>query len=364
MLGPAGASPAERWVAQGRAAAAQDLLQRLLASGGFEPVLILAADEPAADRLASAGGQRLEPPAGSFHFGRALAETIRRHRLAQLAYFGGASAPLVSEPLLQEALGLLRSGGAGTSVVNNLHSTDWALLGDAEAVLARPERFPSDNSLGWVLSREAGLPVLDLPPGAATRLDIDTPADVLLAAAHPRAGPSLAACLSDAPDSMRDALRGVRQVLQQPASQLTLIGRTSAHAWAELERRTQTWVRVFAEERGMLASGRLQRGEARSLLYRLGGDGSEESLVRGLAEISDGVLWDTRVWMAASGSWPSTADRFASDLGWAEQISEPGLRRLTLAIRAAGIPILAGGHGVVAGGLYALLESLDAVDFA
>jgi hypothetical protein len=284
--------------------------------------------------------------------------------LEQLAYFGGASAPLASEQVLRGALDLMRSQAAGTTVVNNLHSTDWALLGAAKAVTDRPQRFPNDNALGWVLSQEAGVPVLDLPASAATRLDIDTPTDLLAAVDHPDLGRALATFLRQAPPALLKAVNQVRRVLRTPASQLTLIGRTSSHAWAQLERRTQIWVRVFAEERGMLASGRLERGEVRSLLYGLAGDSSPERLVQILSAISQAVLWDTRVWMAAAGGWPSAADRYAADLGWVEQIKDPSLLRLSRAIQESTIPILAGGHGVVAGGIYALLESMEAADFA
>jgi hypothetical protein len=364
MLPPAGSSPAEAWVARGRAAAAEDLVGRLRRSSAFGPVFSLAAEAADTERMAAAGAEPLAPPPGRFHFGATLAHLIHERNFTQLAYFGGASAPLAAEGSLRSAAELFHSQPKGTSVVNNLHSTDWGLLGAGEAVAARPERFPNDNMLGWVLSQEAGLPVVELPASAATRLDIDTPTDLLLAAGHPSAGPCLAAFLTQVPEGLLDICDRIRGVLRTPASHLTLIGRTSANAWAQLERRTQCWVRVFAEERGMLASGRLERGEVRSLLWALAEGGSPERLVQALAEISRAVLWDTRVWLAAAGSWPAAPDRFASDLGWVDQVEDVGLRRLTQAIRAAPIPILAGGHGVVAGGIYALLESMDAADFA
>ncbi len=70
------------------------------------------------------------------------------------------------------------------------------------------------------------------------------------------------------------------------------------------------------------------------------------------------LLWDNRVWMAHRGLWPSAADRFASDLGWAEQVNHPDLAALTRALHGARIPILTGGHSLVSGSLLALLESL------
>lgn len=109
----------------------------------------------------------------------------------------------------------------------------------------------------------------------------------------------------------------------------------------------------------MVASGRLRDGLVRSLvgemLERMGPD----PFIRFLQNLTDGVLWDTRVWMAHRGEWPSKADRFAADLGRIDQVSDPALRHLTRAIWKASIPIFTGGHGVVSGNVIALLETLQ-----
>ncbi len=65
--------------------------------------------------------------------------------------------------------------------------------------------------------------------------------------------------------------------------------------------------------------------------------------------------------MAARGGWPPAHERYAFDLGWSDQISDPELRDWASAISEATIPILAGGHGVVAGGLLAMLETLEKI---
>lgn len=62
--------------------------------------------------------------------------------------------------------------------------------------------------------------------------------------------------------------------------------------------------------------------------------------------------------MGATGSWPSANDRFAADLGWVDQIENQRSRELAQAVQAADFPILTGGHGLVSGGIYALLESM------
>jgi hypothetical protein len=148
------------------------------------------------------------------------------------------------------------------------------------------------------------------------------------------------------------------RVLGTPAESLALIGRVSEAAWRDIVQRSQVWVRVYAEERGMRASGRLARGEVRSLLAEMIEAQGAESFVARLADLVQGVLWDTRVWMAHRGPWPNAADRMAADLGWLDQIVDPGLRRLTEAIAASPVPILTGGQGVVAGSLRAFVEAV------
>ena len=72
--------------------------------------------------------------------------------------------------------------------------------------------------------------------------------------------------------------------------------------------------------------------------------------------MADAAIFDTRIIMAARGSLPAAADRFASDLLRPEWVSDPWLREFTEAARNASIPLLLGGHGVVSGGLFALAE--------
>ena len=79
-----------------------------------------------------------------------------------------------------------------------------------------------------------------------------------------------------------------------------------------------------------------------------------------LAELVDGVLFDNRVILAARGLWPSTVDRFNSDLYRWERVEEPFLRHFTRVAAAVRVPMVLGGHAVVAGGLMALVELFEA----
>src|SRR5262249_43642431 len=141
----------------------------------------------------------------------------------------------------------------------------WLVWNRASAVTDRPERFETDNALGWVLKTEAGQPVRALPATAATRVDLDTPSDLQLLALHPRTGPALASYLRAAPKPAGQwAPAGQR--LFTPAGRIALIGRVASGVWAHLEANSQAWLRVFSEERGMTASGRLAAGQVQSLV--------------------------------------------------------------------------------------------------
>jgi len=358
MTPPAGETRAERWMAEGRAAAASDLLQTLSHSERIGPLYLLAAEEEDRRRFQALGAVPWDGAGEPFHFGRSLAAFADWAGVEALAYFGGASAPLLTARLAEEACDRLERASGPLAIVNNLHSTDWILLNSARGLARLAPLLPTDNPLGWVLSHEGGFVVETLPACAATRADVDTPTDLLLLTHHPDLGPAARRFLSNAPPHLKQSVESLLEVLVTPAKTLAVIGRSTSHLWQMLERKTQIWVRLFVEERGMLASGRLTRGVVRSLLGEALDSWGPSEFVSHLAGMSDAALWDTRVWLATRGPWPSAADRFAADLGWAEDVGDPALRALTEAILQAPIPILTGGHGVVAGSALALLEAL------
>jgi len=358
LLPPAGASRAERWVAAGRLAAALDLVACLRRLEDLGPISCLA-DEPE-DRLAlsAAGVLPWSSPTAPFHFGRVLGEFAAAHPRQGMVYFGGASAPLATPHLLQPSLAQVRRTETPLALVNNYYSTDWMIVSDADRMLGFVEHLTGDNPLGWVLEHDAGIQTLGLPPSGGTRADVDTPSDLLLLHGHPALGPALRHFLEAAPAESLAKIRGLKAVLTTPGKTLGVIGRSSSHLWRELERKGEFWVRLFVEERGMLANGRAARGEVRSLIGELVDLLGPAAFVARLAEMADAVLWDTRVWMAHRRLWPSASDRFSADLGWYDDVADRDLRALAEATDRAPIPLLCGGHGVVSGAGLALLESL------
>jgi hypothetical protein len=355
MVGGGGQSDVERALSGAHRAAARDLLEMMLStelSADLIDRAVVATDDASwGDTLADLPiDVDLDSSGETFHFGQRLVGLIERYDAQRVLYSGGASAPLLSVGHWNEVLTRLAEAGR-LVLTNNLHSCDWVGFAPAREVASLVAREANDNAIAWVLANEGGMPVESLPVSAATRFDLDTPADLLIAQRHPGIGPRLRRFLDElgweAP--WLDAV-------------LAVIGRASATAWAALERATRCWVRVFAEERGMRASGRQEQGEVRSLLSDYLELVGFEGFFAELAALVGGVLFDNRVILAARGLWPSAADRFNSDLYRWEEVEEPFLRRFTQTAAESGVPMVLGGHSVVAGGLLALVEVLDAGD--
>jgi hypothetical protein len=357
-VGGWGQSDVERALDGAHRAAARDLLELLLRTGMVGRAVVATDDAAWGETLADLPVEvDLDPVGEPFHFGRRLAGLIERYDARCVLYSGGASAPLLSAERWAELLA--RLGEAQRLVVtNNLHSCDWVGFVPAVDVAPLIAQESNDNALAWAMAYEGGLPVEHLPPSAAARFDLDTPADLLIAHRHPGIGPHLRHCL----DGLGWQSRRLDRVLDAMACEggsLAVVGRVSAAAWASLERATRCWVRVFAEERGMRASGRQERGEVRSLVADYLEHVGVERFFGELAELVDGVLFDNRVVLAARNLWPSTFDRFSSDLYRWDRVEESFLRRFTRAAADARVPVILGGHAVVAGGLMALVETFE-----
>ncbi len=339
------------WVQQARREAARDLLEQLLGLDGVDRVVLVTPD---AAGLELAGVEVVRSAPGPAHVGEMLARLVREFGIERLLVAGGGAAPLLSTEMLEQVVRRLREADR-LVLTNNRFSSDWAAITPAVALLRHVERLPRDNMLGWVLSTEGGLASEALPASSASRLDIDTPIDLLALRLHPATRPGLRRYLEELPLPV-ERLRSVVDVLATPASQLFIAGRLAPDAWRALNEATRCWLRVLAEERGMVSSGRQERGEVFSLLGAHLETMGIERFFETLSSWTDAALLDTRVLLAHHRLWPSDDDRFASDLGWAEQVADPWLRRLTSAARDAGVPVLLGGHGLMAGALFALAE--------
>ena len=377
MAGGGGTTPVEQAVAGACRAAARDTIERALEADVASRIVVATDHAEWAETLADLPVViDLEPspaPAGEgwvgvkpFHFGKRLAEVIERHCIRRAFYLGGGSAPLMDGPALRAVADTVRHDD-GLIVTNNIYSSDWAAFAPAGGAVQHANDLRSDNSLGWILSRQGGLAAREWPRSAATQFDLDTPTDLLIAGLQPRPdrserpdrsiGPHLSAHIAGL--GWEDThVHEAAKVLVTPAKQVIIAGRVPQSTWTYLESKTLCWMRVFSEERGMRASGRLSGGLVRSLLADYLVLVGLEQFFREMGELADAMFLDSRVMMAARGSWPSPADRFYSDLRRPDDIADPFLREFTAAALDAPVPVVLGGHSLVSGGLLALIDQV------
>jgi len=366
MAGGGGETPVEQAVAGACRAAARDTIERALEADVASRIVVATDRAEWAETLADLPVViDLDKSRTLFHFGRRLAGVIERHDIRRAFYLGGGSAPLMDGSTLRAVADTVRHDD-GLIVTNNIYSSDWAAFAPAEVAVQHANDLRSDNSLGWILSHPpAGsqtcgrLAAREWPRSAATQFDLDTPTDLLIAGLLPRPvrsiGPHLRTHVAGL--GWDDAhVRQAAKVLVTPAKQVIIAGRMPQSTWTFLESKTLCWMRVFSEERGMRASGRLSGGLVRSLLADYLALVGLEQFFHEMGELADAMFLDSRVMMAARGSWPSPADRFYSDLRRPDDIADPFLREFTAAALAALIPVVLGGHSLVSGGLLALID--------
>jgi len=292
-----------------------------------------------------------------FHFGESLRRLIGRHKAGLAMVLGGAAAPLCGSEDLRRFLVLAR-GAPGTVVQNNPQSPDVVAFSPAAAALTVP--LPdSDNALGAALLA-AGLRRLLVENSARVNFDVDTPADAALLADEPGAGARTRAVFAagDLPwvGPLQARLAAVEAVLAADGEELALFGRVGPPVTGYLNMHLRCRLRVFSEERGMRALGRVSAGTVVSFLGRLCDSLGPEAFFTLLRGCGDAALFDTRVLMAHWRQPLSDADRFHADIGAAEAVTDVRLRAFAAAAWASAVPVVTGGHTLVYGGLWLLAD--------
>jgi CTP:molybdopterin cytidylyltransferase MocA len=384
MAGGGGQTDAERLVADAREAITCETVDKLLNVELIRRIIVATDSSALAERLAGRSvivdvDRHGEP----FHFGRRLTQILTDYQVNRCLYIGGGSGPLLAvEDWATIASALMEA--ENTVITNNFYSTDFAAWTPASALRAAI-LLENDNGLAWALRFDAGLSVQTLPRSTATQLDVDTPTDMMTLGLHPDCGAEvrsyLAAlrCNSTAvradplgaqrtcglpPAWIRDSVGRVRgnmervlEVLLDREAEVFVAGRVSSASAAHLQSEALCRKRILAEERGMRASGRQDREEVRSLLGALLEDRGPRGFFDYVSQMSQALVLDSRVVLAHRRSWPSASDRFSSDLLDAQHIRDPGLREFTAAAVEASMPVILGGHSLVSGGLWALVDA-------
>jgi len=355
MTGSSEASEVERMVAQARQAITLDTVDKALTVEAVDRVIVSTNSRSLAEKLRDKPiCVELDVPGKEFHFGRQLLALIDKYEIERLFYMGGGSGPLLSAEEMGHIVENLLSADR-LLIANNFYSTDFAAFTPASILKdADPPAF--DNDLGWLLGETLGLPIRELPRTAASQLDVDTPIDLMTLKLHPAAGRYVRQYLEGLDLDISHLEEAIKFFTDREAM-VVVAGRVSAATWTYLESETACQVRLFAEERGMRASGRQARGEVRSLLGFYLDEVGDERFFATLSTLGQAAFIDSRGIFAHRGLWPPAADRFYSDLRQPEKIADAFVRHFTEAAMQAPIPIVLGGHSLVAGGLYALIEA-------
>jgi hypothetical protein len=349
-------SPVEEMLIQARHGALRDNLDKLLVLPEVERV-ILVTNRP---ELAEISHDKVyielnSTPPLQFAFGRELLRIIMKYQIRSVMCMGGAAVPLIKPAELVDALSRI-AGRERCYVTNNVQSADLLAFNPASVL----EHYPApetDNALVLLLRYDAGFEQLLMPATLGTQFDIDTPTDLLILADSPYGGPCLRQALS-AMDLDTTAVRRVKDVLRGEFPEVALIGRIGAPAVARINHNFKVRLRVFSEERGMKALGRLDRNEVVSLLGYWLEEIGPKRFFDYLEKTVSAALIDTRVLFAHMKKPLSDADRFYSDLGMYEKVQDPFVRDFTRAAVECAIPALLGGHSLVTGCVWALVEEI------
>ena len=353
FFGRGGSSAIERQLDSIKIAIGAVVLVRAGAAG-FAPLIAVTADGEAGAAFAGGGADVAPPVTEPFHFGKELLALARARGLDRLATIGAGAGALMSTAELRKLREEIEASEA-LVLANNYYSADLIAISPASA-LGVIDLPATDNPLPRRLHQQGGLSSRQLDRSAATLLDVDTPADAAVLKRHPACPPELRG-LDTWDSELGDRIDALMRLVTTPERELVVAGRVGAPVWSYLESQTACRVRMLAEERGMQAAGRDSSGAARTVLGFLYGEIGAEAFFERLGELGDGMLFDTRVLFAHLGWLPTAQDRFASDLFRADALAHDGLRAFTEAARRAPFPLLLGGHTLVSGVLWTLVEA-------
>ena len=296
----------------------------------------------------------LETSAASFHFGRRLREVIVDHEIENVIYMGGAAAPLLTGKEFGDIAGSLKRE-RNLVIMNNVQSADLVAFSPARAIdeIEPPDK---DNPLGNLL-REIGLRRVLVPNSGRVNFDLDTPTDILILGLHPGCGQRAKKAIQEL-NWPREKIDQAFDVLRQASKEVAVIGRVGPAVVQYVNSNMVHRMRVYSEERGMKALGREDRGEVISLLGFMVQELGPKAFFSYLAKVSDVAFIDTRVIFGHLRKQLSDWDRFQSDLGHYDLIKDAWTREFTQCAHEAGIPVVLGGHSLVAAGLWLLAEMI------
>lgn len=329
-----------------------DTLDKLALAPAIDRVILVTNNRSLADQAKGLAEVDLDSGERQFHFGKRLRELIVKHNLRHVIYMGGAAAPLMTAGEFNEIALTLKTNN-NVVVVNNVQSADLVAFTPARAIdeIDLPE---ADNALGNLL-RDIGMRRILIPNSGRVNFDLDTPVDIQILGMHPDCGPRTLKAIQ-ALDWPRHKLEQALNILRQDSREIAVFGRVGPSVIQYINTNMVHRMRVYSEERGMKALGRDERGEVVSLIgYMIEALGPCKFFDY-VSRVCDVAFIDSRVFFAHMNKRVSDWDRFQSDLGRYDLVQDEWVREFTRCAWEAPIPVILGGHSLVAAGLWILAE--------
>ncbi len=351
--GSASADPVAEMMTRVRRAALLDNLEKMSLIKEIAAVYLVTNDEELAGQAEAAGAvvelNSIHP--AEFHFGDELKRFLAKRSLEKVFYLGGAGCPLITVQELSAVCRLLLKRKQ-LLYTNNTQSSDMVAF-TVNGDLSEAELPAIDNGLAWGLRDHLGLEIELMPRSLGLLFDLDTPTDVLVLGEGLFAGEHTRKVLKSL-ELDYSRLERAKEVLRSSYEEVVLIGRVGAPIIERLNGVLKLRLRVFSEERGMKALGRIESGEVVSLMGFLLKHAGINQFFDYLARVARCAFIDTRVLMAHYRCEISEKERFLSDLGRWQDIDHPWLRSFTRAAVECSVPVILGGHSLVSGSLWAL----------
>ncbi len=292
---------------------------------------------------------------GEYHFGRRLQDIINKYNLDAVFYIGGAAGPLLNITEIGE---FCREVIANPKIVmtNNVQSADLVVFAPAQAINLLPELPTADNPLANML-RDVGLHKVLMPHSTGIHFDIDTPTDMLVLSINPEIGEHTRQAFEMLNYNVSHLLHA-KNYLALPYADVLMSGRVGSPVITQVNTYVRCRLRVYSEERGMKSLGREQNNLVESLFGHLMDMMGPREFFNYLSKLVHVAFIDSRVLFAHKKLHLSDNDRFYADLLIPEKIENEWAREFTQAVKDAPLPIVVGGHSMVAGGMWSLIDTL------
>lgn len=296
---------------------------------------------------------------GNFHFGKLLSDLIKKNKWQSLFYIGGGAGPLITAKEIEKVIKTLKTRNK-VILANNFYSADFFAFTPADSIKKVTKLPHLDNPLAFLLKDQAKLEAIKLEPSVGTFLDIDSPIDLAILSLHPKAGKRVLRKIKEIYLPIRKISSALTHFLD-PYSEIFVFGRVGSQLPGYLTQTAKCKWRWISEECGMRAWGREEKKQVFSFLGELIKKEGPKVFFKQLSKLSKVAFLDTRVIFAHLKKKVSRPDRFYSDIGEWRKVKDKWVREFTYEAVSADLPVILGGHSLISGGLYTLVDIIKSL---